>query len=596
TIIEKAAFYIDPQHGSTVDKQEAGRLGRLQKSVQKKILSSMSEDSQGTPLDGAEEIDFFLVNVNITLDTLGSVGCLGVQKQSNKLISVSMRQSNKLISVSMRQSRLDLSKQIMDLFSDENGNNVSFLFKDLPVDCASTPKRPRSGPSSVPSQTTDSASQLECQICGKKYILQFYYQKHLKTHLAPSSDVSQVSLDNIDQSSLIQLNDSDLSVINVNKKQKKQTFKVPAVPKAKLSKKTQSNKKKAELICTYCLKKYVCSRSFKAHMRNHSVQAAASQFPDREKILENVSHICSASLTEVANSPSFGPSGAVFKQLIGHVVGLPVEEMTEFSTLICSELISPVCNQKTMLPSPLMTTLFDKMEEIVSDDSLCEKYLSVLHLDYFEPHVQSQFLMEFLLNFTLEIFKFISSTYRSTFTCSRQRNFQLDQEDKQVVFYIAGSIMRGYLKMARRHKENQKWKKIESVLRCKVLCEKPIGEIDAEWTAELDRGGLLYIQQSVQEFFKKVCLVVFACEKRDGSIDYEEVISKVSNCDISVDWDNIIKDSLDEEVSISLMNDVITCFCRTCGRGVAKRRLNFLRQKPVISMATRVSVARRKKT
>jgi len=90
--------------------------------------------------------------------------------------------------------------------------------------------------------------------------------------------VSQVSLDNIDQSSLIQLNDSDLSVINVNKKQKKQTFKVPAVPKAKLSKKTQSNKKKPELICTYCLKKYVCSRSFKAHMRNHSVQGNLSTF------------------------------------------------------------------------------------------------------------------------------------------------------------------------------------------------------------------------------------------------------------------------------------------------------------------------------
>ncbi|XP_026280510.1 uncharacterized protein LOC113207950 [Frankliniella occidentalis] len=491
----------------------------------------------------------------------------------------------------------------MDLFSDENGNDVSFSFKDLPAGCASTPKRPRERPSTnsapskrlKPAALTNTTASLVCQICGKTYVLQFYYQKHLQTHQPSSSDVSQVSLA-VDQSSLIQLNDSDLSIINFNNKpQKKQTFKVPAVPKKdKVSKKNES-KKKTELICTYCLKKYICSRSFKTHMRNHVVQAAASRFPDREEILGNVSDICSAALTEVANSPSFGPSGAVFKQLIGHVVGLPAEDLHKFSTLICTELICDVCKQKTMLPSPLMISLFDKMEEIVSDDSLCEEYLSVLGLDSFEIDAQSQFLMEFMLNFTLEIFKFISSTYRSKFTCSRQRNFVLDQDDKQVVYYIAGSIMRGYLKMARRHKENLKWQKIESVLRCKVLCEKPVGEIDAEWTAELDRGGLLYIQQSVQEFFKKVCLVVFACEKRDGSIDYDDVIAKVSNCDISVDWDNIIKDSLSEEVSISLMNDVITCFSRTCGRGVAKRRLNFLRQKPVISMATRVSVARRKK-
>ena len=88
---------------------------------------------------------------------------------------------------------------------------------------------------------------------------------------------------------------------------------------------------------------------------------------------------------------------------------------------------------------------------------------------------------------------------------------------------------------------------------------------------------------------------MYCCEQRDRSIDYKQVISKVSNSDISVAWDNIISDSLSKEVSIGLMNDVITCFCKTCGRGVAKRRLNFFRQKPLISMATRVSVASRRK-
>jgi len=201
-----------------------------------------------------------------------------------------------------------------------------------------------------------------------------------------------------------------------------------------------------------------------------------------------------------------------------------------------------------------------------------------------------------MMSFTFEIFRFISASIRSGHTPKAARVPELDLEERQVIFYIGGSIMRGYLRIAKRFSASRKWQNIASVLKSKVLCDKPEGDIEAQWTADVDRGGLLYITTPTQEFFKQVATIVYSSEQKDGSINYEEVITKVTNTDMCVTWDNIISDSLDEKVSLNLMNDVITCFCKTCGRGIAKRRLNKLRQKnPLISMATRVSVARRKK-
>ena len=75
-------------------------------------------------------------------------------------------------------------------------------------------------------------------------------------------------------------------------------------------------------------------------------------------------------------------------------------------------------------------------------------------------------------------------------------------EDKQVIFYVAGSIMRGYLKIARRAKKSVVWKSIASALQTNVLVEKPVGEMlpDCEWTLDVDREGLLYINVNSQHF------------------------------------------------------------------------------------------------
>lgn len=152
--------------------------------------------------------------------------------------------------------------------------------------------------------------------------------------------------------------------------------------------------------------------------------------------------------------------------------------------------------------------------------------------------------------------------------------------------------MRGYLRMAYRHKKSVTWQEIFKVLKCRVLTEKPTKEDveDAAWTLARDRGGLLYITTDAKEFFVYLTAVVLACEKKDGSIDYEEVIRKVSDSPLTGMWDSMIGSSLHETISLNLMNDVICSYCRTCARGFAKRTLNFLKEKPM-----RHAVATRKK-
>ena len=92
-----------------------------------------------------------------------------------------------------------------------------------------------------------------------------------------------------------------------------------------------------------------------------------------------------------------------------------------------------------------------------------------------------------------------------------------------------------------------------------------------------------------------MCKIVYSCEQKDGSIDYEAVIKEICNSHLSVDWDNIISDSLSETTSFNLLCDLTKNFCRTCGRGIAKRRLNLMRSRPVVSMTTRHLAASRKR-
>ncbi|KAK3932319.1 Zinc finger and BTB domain-containing protein 6 [Frankliniella fusca] len=390
------------------------------------------------------------------------------------------------------------------------------------------------------------------------------------------------------------LNISDLSIVSNNG-----PFKLPGarpLTKRKVgNQKQQGSGRIKQFICTYCLRSYVAEVTMRKHMRTHMMQAAASRFPDKAQIMQNANAMSMTSLTEVSNCPSYGQRGQLFRELLGEISCS--NNFDAFSTPILEKMVGSIDTKKCLMPSALLKSLDGEMENILCDNDLFYRCMSFLKLsDYFDIDVQSQFFLEFCLALVSEIFKFISSTFRNNAVSRVVRSMPaLDIEDKQVIYYIEGSIMRGYLRIAFRYKANSKWKEISSVLKNQVLCEQPSGDIDAEWTKQLDRGRLLYITVPCQRFFISLTQIVYQNESNNGSIDYDLIIKLVSNCDTSILWDNVIGDSLSEEMSVGLMNDVVSAFCKACGRGIARRRLNALREKPIISMPTRHAVASRKK-
>ncbi|KAK3908297.1 Escargot/snail protein-like protein [Frankliniella fusca] len=437
--------------------------------------------------------------------------------------------------------------------------------------------------------TTTSTPRKKCMLCphcGKKYMLKHYLNKHvLEKH---SDEVNNNDTQNVTQ---LHLDASDLSFNIQTISDTSNPFKKPAPP----VKKTQSSKvqKKKKFVCTYCLRAYVSETTMKTHMRIHTVQVAAARFPDSQEILAHAEDIGQKALIKVANSPSYGCAGQLFKELVGHVVAS--SNFNDFSVTLLKEMVTVIETKKCMMPSALLKALSDEMENILCNEELYNYCLDLLEVSAFDNDAQSQFMVEFMLNFLTEVFTFISASFRKHYERPLKPMPDLDVEDRQVIYYIAGSIMRGYLRIAYRHKNNSKWQSVCSVLQSHVLSAEPLGDIDAAWTRDVDRGSLLYINMACQKFFLSLTKVVYENEKSDGSIDFNQIIGIVSKTDISVQWDNVIKDALSQELSVGLMTDVVQCFCKACGRGIARRRLNAIREKPVISMPTRHTVASRKR-
>lgn len=437
----------------------------------------------------------------------------------------------------------------------------------------------------------------------------------------------------------VHLNASDISFSQLlsNPSSSTGTFLVPPVPRAKktlpktrITKAPQRTKRKPHLFCTYCNQGYVCSRSFKTHVRKHQMEGmifsvntssiynfilpcyinfyflsflveGASRFPDTADMMEHAEEIGMQALIKVSNEPCFGVSAVPFRELVGHVVSLSSgAEWKQFSSKVCAELVKGIAQKKCLLPSTLICSLMDQQENILSNFNLSDSLLDIIGVNSntFSGNTSAQFFLKFMLFFTTELLKYISKTFRANLPRTRVAKLigEPDKEDRQVIYYIAGSIARGYLKIGKRFPKSKMWQDVVSVLKTKVLMDKPEGDMppDAEWTNDVDRGALLYINTKCQDLFVKVTKVIYSFEKRDGSIDYDSVIKEVCNSQLSVDWDNIISDSLNETVSFNVLSDITKCLSQTCGRGIAKRRLNFIRKRGVASMTTRHLAASRK--
>jgi len=169
----------------------------------------------------------------------------------------------------------------------------------------------------------------------------------------------------------------------------------------------------------------------------------------------------------------------------------------------------------------------------------------------------------------------VSSVYSGTSEC--RDNLQ-DREIQQTVHYVGGAAVKSVLSKATRASKSTNWKNISSVTQKRILVGELVeapAEILCQWTDSRNRGVLKFIGSDMLVFFMALCEILKQLEKDDGSLLHAEVIQHVKTSYLmSLLWDELINDSLEEDESELLKYQLILSFTNTWGSSIAQRRLN----------------------
>ena len=139
-------------------------------------------------------------------------------------------------------------------------------------------------------------------------------------------------------------------------------------------------------------------------------------------VLKHSEDLAVTALTQVSNCPSSSEPGDKFGLLVGHVISISSgEDWKKFSHDVCQQLIQDCDKQKCVLPSALISTLNDQLENLLSVCDLCDEFMKIIHMfDFFEVNVCAQFFWNSAL---ISWLKFLSS-YQAHFdqTCLEEFN------------------------------------------------------------------------------------------------------------------------------------------------------------------------------
>jgi len=158
--------------------------------------------------------------------------------------------------------------------------------------------------------------------------------------------------------------------------------------------------------------------------------------------------------SRVASCPAATDSRCQLLEMVHKIEGMDEEEWCELVSKLEELLLSSVSGQKFLLPSKLLSSLTDAMEVIYTDKNLRETLLS--HLSILGD-LAPIFLFLFISSLVKEILCFIRET-----VCGHEQyvrrgcDKEFDLHERESVYYIGGSVMRGYFRLAHRYKKKMK--------------------------------------------------------------------------------------------------------------------------------------------
>lgn len=174
-------------------------------------------------------------------------------------------------------------------------------------------------------------------------------------------------------------------------------------------------------------------------------------------------------------------------------------------------------------------------------------------------------------------------------------------EDRQVIFYVAGSSMKGFDRMGKRYNTNKGWIAILHAINTRVReGDGKTGvtrahQVDRAWTETLNRKSLIFVGAPAMDFFVSLTYLLYNVESnQNGNFQIQNVIKQVYEDSVTLLlWDEVIGTSLPPNLSTKLLEGVVKSFTQTYAKGVAKKKLNNHLKKAFAAINLRHSIAPR---
>ncbi|KAJ1531378.1 hypothetical protein ONE63_000059 [Megalurothrips usitatus] len=358
--------------------------------------------------------------------------------------------------------------------------------------------------------------------------------------------------------------------------------------------------------CETCGAQYRTLRYLNLHKQKHLLRDLASRVPDVESLKDKCQDIGSKTLTVMASKPSVGKFGSAFVALLNGTMEsvLDCEEWNHFVWQICQPFCKLLSQELFCMPSSLTYTALRVADDILSNLPLREQISSSLnsilkcHSDLCES-----FLSEFVITFADQLVIFIFRSLRNATESDpiAVPDVTFDQEERQCMFYIGGSIFHGFKQLGSKYTKSKKWQSVVEIIDSRILetdfyenLQQQLKK-DREWTEKRNRGGLKFVTGKTQDFLLSVASIIVGHEQKfDGSLPVDDILKKVVVGKPKYNWGNIIGSALEQEFSLSFMTGVAKSLISTYGKGIIKRHMNLINDnKPSVSITLRHKVAPR---
>ena len=249
-------------------------------------------------------------------------------------------------------------------------------------------------------------------------------------------------------------------------------------------------------------------------------------------------------------------------------------------------------SQNALLPSALRSAILVQSNILANDAAFYETCAELINeIQEADPGTVSLFFGKMLLELFEKLTAFVVECMRGGDSRdvpgpSKSSSDNVNSLDfKQTVYYIAGFVTNAFL-----HKRAEYIDVIN-----KKFISSPGNECSEEvrkFTKEIDRGGLKHCSKDALDFYLILFEFLMSLETPQGMLPPEIIDDKVASNDVLMFvWDDLVSSDLDEEMSLDFLLETVEKCSRVVAKGILKRRLNEVMQKPHVAIAMRPLLA-----